>query len=237
MCLQTQNDFLKEYLIRRHSILIELLRHESLPSRTECTNCQKSSGTHRCRDCFGNNLWCDSCCVILHRSIPFHRVQVWNGRFFEESDLLTRELPLDLSHDSEDCSSMSDPPDIPDAGDELPDESEPQETTDWRTNCQSQSNLTIVSSVGIFKRSVRWCHCMKSSDQYIQLLRAKLFPASFRNPKTVFTFEVLDHFRLDALECKTSAMNFMSKIQRITNEAFPSNVPVSILRYRITIVR
>ena len=138
---------------------------------------------------------------------------MWNGRFFEESDLLIHELPLDLSHDSEDCSSMSDPPDIPDAGDELPGESKPQETTDWRTNCQLQSNLTIVSSGGIFKHSVRWCHCMKSSDQYIQLLHAKLFLASFRNPKTMFTFEVLDHFRLDALECKTSAMKKSSGLQ------------------------
>ena len=32
---------------------------------------------------------------------------------------------------------------------------------------------------------------------------------------------------MDALECKMAAMNFMSKLQRITNEAFPSCVPVS----------
>ena len=119
---------------------------------------------------------------------------------------------------------------------QLPDEFEPQEPTDWRTNCQSQSNLIIVSSVSIFEHSVRWCHCMKSLDQYIQLLHAKLFLANFRNPKTVFTFEVLDHFQLDALECKMSAINFMSKIQWITNEAFLSNVLVSISRYRITIL-
>ena len=68
----------------------------------------------------------------------------------------------------------------------------------------------------------------KSPDRFVELLlHAKLFPASFKNPKTAFTFEVLDHFQVDALECKTAAMNFMSKLWRMTNEAFPSRVPVS----------
>jgi hypothetical protein len=62
----------------------------------------------------------------------------------------------------------------------------------------------------------------------VQLLRAKLFPASFIHPETAFTFDVLDHFRIDALECKTAAMNFMSKIARISNEAFPATVPVGL---------
>ena len=92
----------------------------------------------------------------------------------------------------------------------------------------TRSDLTIVWSTGIFTRSVQWCTCTKSPDQCVQLLlHAKLFPATFKNPKTVFTFEVLDHFWIDALECKTAAMNFMSKLGRITNEAFPSQVPVS----------
>jgi hypothetical protein len=176
--------------------------------------------------------------------MPFHRVQMWNGRFFERSDLLMHTLSLDLRHHLDDCFSiptsteaqmMSDL-DISDEGGGLLDESEPQEASEWMTNFRSRSNLIIVSSTGIFKRAVRWCHCAKSSDQYVQLLlRAKLFPASFKNPQTVFTFEVLDHFRVDALECKTAAMNFMSKIQRITNEAFPSCVPVSISMYQMMV--
>jgi hypothetical protein len=86
----------------------------------------------------------------------------------------------------------------------------------------------IVSSTGIFKCSVRWCTCPNAPERHIQLLRARLFPATFINPKTAFTFEVLDHFRLDALECRTSAMNFMSKLGRRTNEIFPGTVPVCI---------
>ncbi|KAI6041972.1 hypothetical protein EDC04DRAFT_2601277 [Pisolithus marmoratus] len=51
--------------------------------------------------------------------------------------------------------------------------------------------------------------------------RQRLFPASISKPKTAFTFAVLDHFLIDALECKTSAMSFYQKLKRFTNNAFP----------------
>ncbi|KAI6023456.1 hypothetical protein EDC04DRAFT_2934178 [Pisolithus marmoratus] len=51
--------------------------------------------------------------------------------------------------------------------------------------------------------------------------RQRLFPASISKPKTAFTFAVLDHFLIDALECKTSAMTFYQKLKRFTNNAFP----------------
>ena len=94
-----------------------------------------------------------------------------------------------------------------------------------------KSNLIIVSSTGIFKRQVLWCRCPNRSKPYVQLLHAKLFPASFKRPTTAFTFDVLDYFRIDALECKTAAMNFMSKLGRISNEAFPADVPVSTFEW------
>ncbi|KAI6111790.1 hypothetical protein EDD16DRAFT_1448115, partial [Pisolithus croceorrhizus] len=51
-------------------------------------------------------------------------------------------------------------------------------------------------------------------------------PASISKPKAAFTFDVLDHFLIDALECKTSAMSFYQKLKRFTNNAFPERVPV-----------
>lgn len=118
--------------------------------------------------------------------------------------------------------------DVSDGAEGIDDGYQPSEPSEPTAHSKYRSDLTIVSSTGIFTRSVRWCTCTKSPDQRVELLlRAKLFPASFKNPKTAFTFEVLDHFQIDALECKTAAMNFMSKLGRITNEAFPSRVPVS----------
>ncbi|KAG1763081.1 hypothetical protein EDD22DRAFT_846611 [Suillus occidentalis] len=51
------------------------------------------------------------------------------------------------------------------------------------------------------------------------------FPTSTSRPWTAFTFDVLDHFLIDALECKTSAMSFFQKLHRLTNNAFPGSVP------------
>jgi CxC2 like cysteine cluster associated with KDZ transposases len=223
-------------LDRRQGILIELLRHEALPSTPSCSLCHKSSATHRCQDCFGPNLWCGPCCIVVHKALPFHRIKMWNGHYFEHSDLLTHGLTLDLCHYPDHCPSVQHTTetdlqdlDLSDGSDEFAYGHQQSVDSESTTNAGSRSKLTIVSSTGIFTRSIRWCHCATSSRQYTQLLlRAKLFPASFKNPKTAFTFEVLDHFRVDALECKTAAMNFMSKIQRITNEAFPSQVPVSL---------
>jgi len=215
------------------------MRHESLPSRVVCSNCARSSSTHRCQDCFGSNFWCSVCCVSAHRSHPFHRIQMWNGCFFERSDLLTNQFTLDLCHYPDDCPTIPLNVDMQTMHDPCSsDTGEGDECTDPASEPSGipqgfRSNIVIISSTGIFKRWIKWCHCAKSSDQYVQLLlRAKLFPASFKNPKTAFTFEVLDHFRVDALECKTSAMNFMSKIGRITNEAFPSQVPVRLPLHR-----
>ncbi|KAG1720292.1 hypothetical protein EDB19DRAFT_1836061 [Suillus lakei] len=59
----------------------------------------------------------------------------------------------------------------------------------------------------------------------MQLFQAGLFPASFTRPKTAFTFSVLDDFLLDNLECGTSAINYYSKICRLTLSIFPLMVP------------
>ncbi|KIK73637.1 hypothetical protein PAXRUDRAFT_177903, partial [Paxillus rubicundulus Ve08.2h10] len=51
-----------------------------------------------------------------------------------------------------------------------------------------------------------------------------LFPASISRPETAFTFNVLDHYRIDNLECKTTATSFFSKLLRLTPKGTP--VPV-----------
>jgi hypothetical protein len=60
----------------------------------------------------------------------------------------------------------------------------------------------------------------------MQLMMAGLFPATFRNPKTAFTFRVLEDFHLDNLECKTTPSQFFSRLRRLTNDEFPNMVPV-----------
>lgn len=86
--------------------------------------------------------------------------------------------------------------------------------------------LVTVTSSGLYHRRYSWCNCPERADKYLQLFHERLFPASFIRPSTVFTFDVLDQFYVDALECKTAAFNYFNKLRRITNEAFPDSVPV-----------
>jgi len=60
----------------------------------------------------------------------------------------------------------------------------------------------------------------------MQLMMAGLFPATFHDPKTAFTFWVLEDFHLDNLECKTTPSQFFSRLRRLTNDEFPNTVPV-----------
>ncbi|KAG1882239.1 hypothetical protein F4604DRAFT_1921982 [Suillus subluteus] len=88
-----------------------------------------------------------------------------------------------------------------------------------------QPAITVVDKSGVHSLSICYCHCPSALSQDMQLFQAGLFPASFTRPKTAFTFAVLDDFLLDNLECGTSAMNYYSKIRRLTSSIFPLMVP------------
>ncbi|KAG1848923.1 hypothetical protein DFJ58DRAFT_716992 [Suillus subalutaceus] len=88
-----------------------------------------------------------------------------------------------------------------------------------------QPAITVVDKSGVHSLSICYCHCPGALSRDMQLFQAGLFPASFTRPKTAFTFAVLDNFLLDNLECGTSAMNYYSKIRRLTPSIFPLMVP------------
>lgn len=86
--------------------------------------------------------------------------------------------------------------------------------------------ITAIDRSGVHEIGVRWCCCPEAPEHEMQLMTAGLFPATFRNPKTAFTFQVLRDFHLDNLECKTTPSQFFSRLRRLTNDEFPNAVPV-----------
>ena len=86
--------------------------------------------------------------------------------------------------------------------------------------------ITIIDRSGVHEIGVRWCCCPDALERDMQLMTAGLFPATFRNPKTAFTFRVLEEFHLDNLECKTTPSQFISRLRRLTNNEFLNTVPV-----------
>jgi hypothetical protein len=67
--------------------------------------------------------------------------------------------------------------------------------------------MDIVDISGVYRHRVRWCHCDTRDSPATQLFKMGLFAASFTQPRTAFTFHVLDYFHIDAMECKTAALS------------------------------
>ncbi|KAG1722960.1 uncharacterized protein EDB91DRAFT_1255823 [Suillus paluster] len=88
-----------------------------------------------------------------------------------------------------------------------------------------ENTMVIIDKSGVHRLEVRCCDCPDAMSPDIQMFRHGFYPASFNKPKTVFTFRVLDDFLLDNLECGTSAMNYYSKLRRMTSSMFPHLVP------------
>ncbi|KAH9011674.1 hypothetical protein EDB85DRAFT_1900862 [Lactarius pseudohatsudake] len=72
---------------------------------------------------------------------------------------------------------------------------------------------------------VLFCICPNAGANDEQLLQAGLFPSTFKRIETAFTFTILDDFLADNLECKTTAQQYYSKLQSITNRMFPHHIP------------
>ena len=167
-----------------------------------------------------------------HKLQPFHRIKMWNGMFFAKTTLHDQGFIIHLGHRGQMCSDTEDlwmdmHEDAPVAED-IADIDLLQDSTDGKVNSViDDSVVNIVHTTGVFKHKVRWCQCKNAPEKTVQLFQMQLFPASHLRPETAFTFDVLDNFHIDAMECKTSAASFMKKLCRLTNNAFPHTVPVS----------
>ncbi|KAG1903601.1 uncharacterized protein F5891DRAFT_1127066 [Suillus fuscotomentosus] len=227
--IQSQNDYLRQWLPRQESYLHHLLNREAPPEDRRCIICQQD-GVYKCQDCLGEPLYCMGCCRSQHRSNPFHWISQWNGRFFERSCLAHVGLIIYLGHDGKQCPAVTDRWDLFEE-DEPEDLLEPEDLPFVsRPEFQPKENtMVIVDKSGVHRLEVRCCECPNAMSPDIQMFRHGFFPASFNRPKTVFTFRVLNDFLLDSLECGTSAMNYYSKLRRMTSSMFPHLV---LDRYR-----
>jgi hypothetical protein len=169
---------------------------------------------------------------------PFHRPKKWNGRFFKNIDLDKLGLTIFLGHGGDPCpllsSSRHNPTQIPHADEDGDILMEPEVgEADWEDEIRVGfvgDRLQFVHTTGLFSRRVRRCSCPDQDGIVtpfdIQLLQGQFYPATAERPSTAFTFGVLDEFAMDALECKTAGMTFLSKLRRLTDPIFPLSTPV-----------
>lgn len=88
------------------------------------------------------------------------------------------------------------------------------------------TRLTVVDITGVHCMRVGWCRCQPKED-HMQLLQARLYPASITSPRTAFTFCVLDDFLVSNKVSGCPAQSYYEHIRRVTDSAFPDKVPVS----------
>jgi len=201
----------------------------------------------QCIDCFSTNIFCRTCCLDAHRSLPFHRINRWNGKFFTRSSLHAQGYIIHLGHSGNPCPRNANvaheggKDDFVEAmgisGEDVDVQKEkdrdPEDGWFHLEEVMTERVVVIVHTTGVFQHHVRWCSCPGHAKEEIQLLCLRLFPASNLRPKTAFTFDVLDHFYVDAMECKTSGDSFFQKLCQLTNNAFPDVVPVRPLDHLI----
>ena len=171
-------------------------------------DCSCSTGTKRttrCLDCFYYDLSCPDCFISSHRHLPTHWAEVWDfeqGFFIRHDIAMLRNdvASMNLGHSGCPCPSSH------------------------ATNIL----FHIVDTNGIHQMKVRFCACKGLVDRPGQLMRAELFPATMKQPTTVFTFRLLRQFHLLHLEGKISAYDFIGALRRMSDNAFPQRIPVCL---------
>jgi CxC2 like cysteine cluster associated with KDZ transposases len=222
----------------RQRYLRRIVNLEAFPSASSlCNRCKLSPGLFRCNHCTGRALWCEQCCLAIHQTSPFHQPKKWNGRCFRKVDLDKMGLTIYLGHSGDPCPLLSDhravPLHTPDRDGDI--DMEDLNDMAWVDEDRPAfvgDRMRIVDTTGIFSRRVRWCCCPDEDGNPVpfdlQLLDAEIYPATSDRPSTAFTFNVLDEFAMDALECKTAALTFLSKLRRLTDPVFPLATPVRL---------
>ncbi|KAF9777681.1 hypothetical protein BJ322DRAFT_1114817 [Thelephora terrestris] len=192
---------MEQWIQHRSVFLDELLRLDGLGDASEglkpCPDCANHPGSLRCGDCFGGVLRCSGCMVSAHKSLPLHRIQLWNGDFFENTSLETLGLVVDLSHSGEKCPMVTE------------------------SKC-----IFVIDVSGYHFVRVRFCVCPHTSflETFRQLLRVRWFPASILQPKTVFTFDLLDTYHKISMQGKLNLYDFYNAIMQKTDNRGHSKI-------------
>ncbi|KAJ7434267.1 hypothetical protein B0H11DRAFT_2164741 [Mycena galericulata] len=171
----------------------------------ECILCGVAAAIYRCRECFTDDLYCQKCIVAHHVDTPLHKIevpetQVWDPKegMFARTTLKTLGLRIQLGHG--------------------------KRGKGRRGLCVLPStavndDFVVVASNGIHEVGLDFCNCSTAQPHDIQLMRARWYPATGKNPQTAGTFSVLRRYHLMALESKCSGSEFYNSLARETDNS------------------
>lgn len=123
---------------------------------------------------------------------------MWQRGYWEKKSLFDLGLQVQIGHNGEECETMYSTPII----------------------------LTVLHTSGFHLVRARFCDCPPALPRVNQLLRQRWYPASYVDPKTVFTFDVLEHFAELTCAGKVSAHDYYQSLVRITDASGSAHWPV-----------
>ncbi|KAF9521470.1 hypothetical protein CPB83DRAFT_823547 [Crepidotus variabilis] len=137
-------------------------------------------------------MWCQKCVVKEHRKHHFHRIQKWNGTFFEKVSLKDLGLRRQLGHKfGETC---------------------------LRPEPCFNDEFWVLDISGLHNLAIDFCGCGRGDQRHIvQLLRASLWPSTVTQPQSAATFRLLDFYEILAYESKVSIFEVYQTLVRLTN--------------------
>jgi len=201
---QTQSSVLLDDFEDKLDVLLDFVLDAEADNHVdEPCHCGNGQRNLRCSDCFQFSTKCSHCFVSDHINAPFHWAEQWNGEYFERVDISTLGHNVSLGHGGMPCPKVG--------------------------PSTSAVNFIIVDTNGIHETRLSFCGCVDAGDRVKQLMGAQLFPSTTTQPTLAFTFRVLKDFHLQTLESKKSAYDYIGALRRLTNNAFPDDVPVSAL--------
>jgi CxC2 like cysteine cluster associated with KDZ transposases len=248
---------MREYLDKRKFYLAWILASEAPPFEMVCSSCESSGEwwcldclRHPlfCQDCCQHAHWNNP----FHKIQQWEKEYFKDSTLLQAGLTLHfghggKPCPLipsdDFHHDEGEDEQMFGLPDLPpelleDEDDaefgsipftqmELDDDGSLLERVVRDKSTHPKNVLVIVHSNGIHHLPVHWCRCPGHIPDNIQALNLQFFPASFKQVKTLFTFEGLDSFLAENQECKSSAWHYYQKLRIFTSACYPETIPVS----------
>lgn len=208
---------MKDFEAETQILTQEILFHERPPEVGIPCDCHPSqSRTTYCEDCNFCEPSCSECFIKNHKANPFHWAHFWDGdnehgRRVDISLLRNKFYPIPLGHRGSRC-----PMRILEA--------QASNEPDWHAGVK----FTVITQNGIHGTMLEFCSCNGGPTRVEQLMRAKLFPASVKQPLMAFTFSMLKAFRSFSFRTKCSAHDYVGSLQRLTDNSRPWSLSVSL---------
>ncbi|KAF5341217.1 hypothetical protein D9611_005928 [Ephemerocybe angulata] len=206
--------------------LDEIVAAEALRS-SMCERCSNTEAVWRCLNCLGTPRLCRECCLLGHRTDPFHRVERWETDHWVPAWLWHVGTIICLGHGMEPCpryqatregleARCTNINEVDDFSADPSFGAKPANTT-----IGSGEVVAFVHTNGYHHLPVFTCFCPTSPPDEVQYLRHSFYPTTSKSVQTVFTFEVLKQVHLLKVHTHMASDSYSDILRRLTNSSFP----------------